>query len=43
MMGPSPIGAIVSKLGDPVHPPIVRVIEDTLVGNTDNHPARQPR
>ena len=43
------IGVIVSNLGDPVHPPIVRAIEDrfaeigyvTLVGNTDNHPARQ--
>jgi LacI family transcriptional regulator len=43
------IGVIVSNLGDPVHPPIVRAIEDrfaeigyvTLVGNTDNYPARQ--
>jgi LacI family transcriptional regulator len=43
------IGVIVSNLGDPVHPPIVRAIEDrfaeigyvTLVGNSDNHPARQ--
>src|SRR6202789_1569350 len=41
------IGVIVSNLGDPVHPPIVRAIEDrfaeigyvTLVGNTDNYPA----
>jgi LacI family transcriptional regulator len=43
------IGVIVSNLGDPVHPPIVRAIEDrfadigyvTLVGNTDNYPERQ--
>lgn len=43
------IGVIISNLGDPVHPPIVRAIEDrfaeigyvTIVGNTDNHPARQ--
>jgi LacI family transcriptional regulator len=43
------IGVIVSNLGDPVHPPIVRAIEDrfaeigyvTIVGNTDNHPLRQ--
>jgi LacI family transcriptional regulator len=43
------IGVIVSNLGDPVHPPIVRAIEDrfadigyvTIVGNTDNYPARQ--
>lgn len=43
------VGVIVSNLGDPVHPPIVRAIEDrfaeigyvTLVGNTDNHPLRQ--
>lgn len=43
------IGVIVSNLGDPVHPPIVRAIEDrfaeigyvTLVGNTDNVPGRQ--
>lgn len=43
------IGVIVSNLGDPVHPPIVRAIEDrfaeigyvTLVGNTDNFPERQ--
>src|SRR5579863_1040873 len=43
------IGVIVSNLGDPVHPLIVRAIEDrfaeigyvTLVGNTDNYPARQ--
>src|ERR1700749_4963895 len=43
------IGVIVSNLGDPVHPPIVRAIEDrfaeigyvTLVGNTDNYPGRQ--
>jgi LacI family transcriptional regulator len=43
------IGIIVSNLGDPVHPPIVRAIEDrfaeigyvTLVGNTDNYPERQ--
>jgi hypothetical protein len=49
MMARSPIGVIVSNLGDPVHPPIVRAIEDrfaeigyvTLVRNTDNHPARQ--
>jgi LacI family transcriptional regulator len=43
------IGVIVSNLGDPVHPPIVRAIEDrfaeigyvTLVGNSDNYPERQ--
>jgi LacI family transcriptional regulator len=43
------IGVIVSNLGDPVHPPIVRAIEDrfaeigyvTIVGNTDNYPDRQ--
>ncbi|WP_407179133.1 LacI family DNA-binding transcriptional regulator [Bradyrhizobium sp. STM 3562] len=43
------IGVIVSNLGDPAHPPIVRAIEDrfaeigyvTLVGNTDNYPERQ--
>src|SRR6201995_5084906 len=43
------IGVIVSHLGDPVHPPIVRAIEDrfaeigyvTIGGNTDNHPLRQ--
>jgi LacI family transcriptional regulator len=43
------VGVIVSNLGDPVHPPIVRAIEDrfaeigyvTIVGNTDNHPLRQ--
>jgi len=43
------IGVIVSNLGDPVHPPIVRAIEDrfaeigyvTLVGNTDNFSERQ--
>ncbi|MGO4712851.1 LacI family DNA-binding transcriptional regulator [Bradyrhizobium sp. 2TAF24] len=43
------IGVIVSNLGDPVHPPLVRAIEDrfaeigyvTLVGNTDNVPGRQ--
>lgn len=43
------IGVIVSHLGDPVHPPIVRAIEDrfaeigyvTIVGNTDNYPGRQ--
>jgi LacI family transcriptional regulator len=43
------IGVIVSNLGDPVHPPIVRAIEDrfaeigyvTIVGNTDNIPERQ--
>lgn len=43
------IGVIISNLGDPVHPPIVRAIEDrfatigyvTIVGNTDNHPGRQ--
>ena len=43
------IGVIVSNLGDPVHPPIVRAIEErfaeigyvTLVGNTDNYPERQ--
>ncbi|WP_211912191.1 LacI family DNA-binding transcriptional regulator [Tardiphaga alba] len=43
------VGVIVSNLGDPVHPPIVRAIEDrfaeigyvTIVGNTDNHPGRQ--
>jgi LacI family transcriptional regulator len=43
------VGVIVSNLGDPVHPPIVRAIEDsfaeigyvTIVGNTDNHPVRQ--
>ena len=43
------IGVIVSNLGDPVHPPIVRAIEDrfadigyvTLLGNTDNYPERQ--
>jgi LacI family transcriptional regulator len=45
------IGVIVSNLGDPVHPPIVRAIEDrfaeigyvTLVGNTDNYPERQAK
>src|ERR1700721_2855223 len=43
------IGVIISNLGDPIHPPIVRAIEDrfaeigyvTLVGTTDNYPARQ--
>lgn len=43
------VGVIVSNLSDPVHPPIVRAIEDrfaeigyvTIVGNTDNHPLRQ--
>lgn len=43
------IGVIVSHLGDPVHPPIVRAIENrfaeigyvTIVGNTDNYPGRQ--
>jgi LacI family transcriptional regulator len=43
------VGVIVSNLSDPVHPPIVRAIEDrfaqigyvTLVGNTDNYPERQ--
>src|SRR6202007_2250133 len=43
------IGVIVSHLGDPVHPPIVRAIEDrfakigyvTIFVNTDNCPGRQ--
>lgn len=43
------VGVIVSNIGDPVHPPIVRAIEDrfaeigyvTILGNTDNHPLRQ--
>ncbi|MEH2476697.1 LacI family transcriptional regulator [Nitrobacteraceae bacterium AZCC 2146] len=43
------IGVIVSNLGDPIHPPIVRAIEDRLgeigyvvfVGNTDNDSMRE--
>ncbi|UZE50698.1 LacI family DNA-binding transcriptional regulator [Rhodopseudomonas sp. P2A-2r] len=43
------IGVIVSNLGDPIHPPIVRAIEDrfgeigyvAFVGNTDNDSERE--
>jgi LacI family transcriptional regulator len=43
------IGVIVSNLGDPIHPPIVRAIEDrfgeigyvAFVGNTDNDSVRE--
>lgn len=43
------IGVIVSNLGDPIHPPIVRAIEDrfgeigyvAFVGNTDNDAQRE--
>jgi len=43
------IGVIVSNLGDPIHPPIVRAIEDrfgeigyvAFVGNTDNDAVRE--